>query len=127
LKETFPEYKPLHYWSQFFILTFKQITKVFNQVYSLIKEIIIQLISIYGTLLRVSTRVCKKIGFIGELLLIPIAFCWIASPLLIPIISKKYSLLHLFLLILLLRFIPTLGIVSVLVFKGTRFEDFFVF
>eukprot|EP01080_Neovahlkampfia_damariscottae_P012001 gene12001-5401_t len=108
LHQTIPEYKPIYYIREIFVLTYKKIQSLFHYIFKLFKELIIQIVMIYGNILKYSTKLCKKIGFIGEILLIVIAFIWIALPFSIPLILKKYSL-----------FIPTIGISFVLVFKGT--------
>jgi len=43
----------------------------------------------YGRVLDASTRMCRKIGFLGDILLIPISLAWMFWPLLLP---TKYVL-----------------------------------
>jgi hypothetical protein len=84
LSRVFPEYKPLYYWAKLSSLTYKLIINFFKNIYYLIVKIIMFFANTYGSILSISTRVCKKLGIIGDILLIPISFSWAAIPLLLP-------------------------------------------
>lgn len=77
----FPEFKPFYYIHLIIYLTFKNITKLFKRIYYFFFELFSAITHSYGSILSLFTNISKRLGFIGELLLIPISLTWMFWPL----------------------------------------------
>lgn len=92
LETTFPEFKPYTLWKHILLFTYNQLVRLFNWIWSFITLIIQTIVNFYGNILFYLTRACKGLGLLGDVLLIPIAFLWIFSPVIIPLYIKSRAL-----------------------------------